>query len=1166
MLNNIKSFNAPEIEEKVLDFWKKKDIFKKTLKPKKEGKEKTFNFWEGPPYANGRPGIHHVLSRVFKDVFLRYKTMKGFVVPRKAGWDTHGLPVEIEAEKALGVDNKKAIEEIGIEKFNEKAKEAVFKYKEEWEKMTERIGYWLDLDNAYMTYTPDFIESLWWTFSKINDRGYLKEFYKILPYCPRCETALSSHELGQPGVYREVEDPSIFIKFPIKGKKDEYILVWTTTPWTLSANVAIAFDKDIRYKKYKVNKEIFWAYNIPEELLGDSEVKILEEKKGKEFEGIEYEPLYKLDGDIKLPKKLYTMHSADFVSTEDGTGFVHIAPTFGEDDFNLIFKDGISGDYKIPETITEEGKVSKGFIGEGMFVKEADKIILEDLTKRNLLFANKKEKHEYPHCWRCDSPLLYSARKSWFFEMSRLRDDLVKSNEKVNWVPDYIKYGRFGEWISQARDWAISRERYWGTPLPIWRCSECDNVSIADSLEYLNKNRFNKNQFLIMRHGEADANVGDWLASEESKGAKISHLTKKGIKQVEDSSKKLSKEDIDIIFASPFERTQRTAEIVSKETGVKVITDKRLSEIKTGNFNNKKVKEYHKEYPTTEFRFENAPEGGETLADVRKRVFEFIKDINSKYSNKKILIVAHGDALWMLESAVKNMEFKDSDKIKYIKTGEFRKIELNNFPADSYGLIDIHRPYVDDVYLKCDKCGEKMERVVDVADVWFDSGAMPYASNYFPFDKKSIVKKDNKELPSGFPADFISEGIDQTRGWFYTLMATSTLLGFDTPYKNVISLGLVLDKNGKKMSKSKGNVVDPWSVISKSGVDSIRWYFYTITSPAEPKNFDPNEVVKTFRRFMLMLYNSYSFLNLYGKKEISIKKKPNKGDLLDKWIVMKTEEYIQETTEAMENYDAMKACQSIEALINDLSRWYIRRSRKKFQKPDTKKELEEASESLAYVLLQVSKIIAPFTPFFAEALYQSLKEDYKFDSKESVHLEDWAEIKKTKSEKLIEKMEIIRNIASEVLSKRAEEGIKVRQPLSKLIIKKKRGLSLDKELLDVLADEINVKEIVLKEDIKEDFILDTEITQELKEEGRMRELVRTIQGLRQDAHYIPSNNVDLWIKAEDPIKSLIEKNEKELEKLVGARKIILNEDVKKFDAETETRIDGSPLWLAVKKI
>ncbi len=581
MLRNLKSFNAPEVEEKVLKLWKEKHIFQKTLKPKGKTK-KTFHFWEGPPYANGRPGIHHILARVMKDVVLRYKTMRGFVVPRKAGWDTHGLPIEIEAEKALGVSTKKEIEKLGIEAFNEKAQEAIFKYKSEWEKLTERIGYWLDLDNPYMTYTPDFIESLWWVFAQINKRGYLKQFYKVMPYCPRCQTVLSSHELGQPGVYQNVKDPSVYLKFQLKNKKDEYLLVWTTTPWTLSANIAVAVAADVEYTLFDIDGEKLWAYDIPQELLEGKKVEKKGTKKGEELVGEEYKPLFKYPEKLNLPITPYSVLAADFVSTEEGTGLVHIAPSFGEDDFNLIFSEGIGGGYTLPETITEDGLVLDKMPGAGLPVKEADSVILDKLEKKGLLFAKKEEEHEYPHCWRCSTPLLYSARESWFFEMSRLRKEMVKANKNINWIPSYLKEGRFGEWISQAKDWAISRERFWGTPLPIWRCDKCEQIQVADSLKYLNDHRTHTNTFYLMRHGEADSNKGDWIASNEENGTKTSHMTKKGIGEVQKTAKEFAKKQIDLIITSPYERTKKTADIIAKKTGAKTVEHKRLKELHEG--------------------------------------------------------------------------------------------------------------------------------------------------------------------------------------------------------------------------------------------------------------------------------------------------------------------------------------------------------------------------------------------------------------------------------------------------------------------------------------------------------------------------------------------------------------------------------------------------------
>jgi isoleucyl-tRNA synthetase len=1161
MLQHLKSFNPPELEEKVLAFWKEKQIFKKTLVPKKGKAAKVFRFWEGPPYANGRPGIHHVLARVFKDVFLRYKTMRGYVVPRQAGWDTHGLPIEVEAEKALGISSKREIETIGVEKFNEKAKESIWRYKDEWEKLTERIGFWLDLDKFYATYTPDFIESLWWVFKRIHERGYLKEFYKVTPYCPRCQTPLSSHELGQPEVYRTVPDSSVYIKLKLKGKKNEYLLVWTTTPWTLPANIAVAVRGSSTYSRFAIGKDFAWAQRLPKEFEG---ARTTATKKGSAMVGWEYEPPYPYRDTLSLPIKPYSVLAADFVSTEEGTGLVHIAPAFGEDDFNLVFARGISEAHMVPETVNADGTMKKGVIGEGKFVKEADPLVVADLKKRGILLASENIEHEYPHCWRCSTSLLYFARKSWFFETSRLRKELLKANKDVTWVPPHLKEGRFGEWISAARDWALSRDRYWGTPLPIWRCASCAATMVAGSLEELNRNRARTNTFILMRHGHATSNKNGWLASGLETGRFVSRLTPQGTKDVEKAARSLAKKGIDIIVASPYRRTRKTAALIAKHTGARVIVDKRLGELNCGVFNRKKVLEYQKFFKNDVDRLTVAPEKGETLLDVRRRMYAAIRDLDAQHSGKRILIVGHGDPLWMLEAATRHVTGIEVFDMRYLKPGEFWEVPLDNVPTDAWGNVDVHRPYVDAIELSCGKCGKVMRRVPDVADVWFDSGSMPYGSVHYPF--VSGVKKNDP--PEGFPADFICEGIDQTRGWFYTLMAVSVLLGFGTPYRNVVSLGLVLDKYGQKMSKSRGNVVDPWGLIGKYGVDAVRWYFFTVNAPAEPKNFDEADVAAALRRFLLVVYNSYVFLHTYGKPKRAVEKLPSSDHILDRWILSRCAQVAREVSGCMDAYDTLTAAQRLETFaVEDLSRWYIRRSRRRFQKPEDTKDLEHASSTLAYVLLSLCRMTAPFIPFFSEELYQSLYKDHLFDARQSVHLDDWPSFPAGVFDaSLNAAMDSIRGCASAVLSKRAEAGIKVRQPLAALKIKNRiENVKKNEELLAILADEVNVKEVIFDKTVTGDFEIDTAITPELRAEGMLREISRSIQGLRQDAGCVPKNKITLWIDtSSQELRGLLSSRGAQLKKDVGARSITMGR-TDAFDAELDTKMDTARLWIGIKK-
>lgn len=1144
MLKSFKEFKLPQIEEKILENWKENQVFQR-LQARK-GNKGTFHFYEGPPYANGRPGIHHVLSRVFKDIILRYKSMAGYSVPRRAGWDTHGLPIEIQVEKELGIKNKKEIDKLGVELFNKKAREMIWRYLDEWERFTERIGYWLDLKNPYITCANPYIESLWWIFKRIYGKGYLKESRKVVPYCPRCETPLSSHELGQPGVYQLTKDPSVYIKFKLKTKNyklktNEYLLVWTTTPWTLPSNLAVAVDRQLTYTKYKVGNEFLWAYNPPPKMPHDAEV--VEKISGKKMVGWEYEPLYKtLHKEAnKLTKlKSYKVAAADFINTDEGTGMVHIAPAFGEDDFDLL------GHLNFPITVDSQGRVIKGLPGAGKFIKDADKEISADLARRGLLYFEDKVEHEYPFCWRCSAPLIYFARISWFFEVSRLRKKLLARNEKINWIPDYIKHGRMGEWLKEAKDWSISRNRYWGTPLPIWRCDDCKEIKVVGSLEELTKEAYHKNKFFILRHGEADSNVKDIIASGPEKGKRIARLTAKGKEQAFHAAKALKRKKVSIIFTSPYRRTMDTAKIVAKEIGAAVIVDKRLREINCGIFNWRKVAEHKNFFKNPLDEFVKAPPAGETLNEVRARVFSFIKDINARYKDKGILIVSHGDPLWMLEAAVKDIPREDSLKLSYINVGEPREIEFKNFPYNEEGAVDIHRPYVDEVYLKCGECGGSMKRIPDVADVWFDSGAMPLASVHYPFENKKYI--DSGE---GYPADFISEGIDQTRGWFYTLLALAALLGKEAPYRNVISLGLVRDKYGQKMSKSKGNVVNPWEMVDKYGVDAVRWYFYTVNPPADFKNFNEEELAKTLRQFFLILYNSYIFCESVEASNT----KPAKDHIMDCWIIGRLNETVEAATRNLEKYEIGTAARLIEELVDDLSRWYIRRSRRR----------EGMKVVLGEVLVGISKLIAPFTPFFADALYQSFK------NKNSVHLAGWPEAnKKLINKELLEMMKEVRRLSTAALAKRSEAGIKVRQPLQSLKVKPQttdlwKKFKTNKELLEVLKEEVNVKEIIFDDKLASEVELNMRLTPELKEEGIVREFTRLVQGLRKKANLKPKDKVILFIEVAGPSLVALNKNIKQFSKEVSASTVEFKH-TEKFDAEWSGRVDSSTAWVALRKL
>lgn len=1153
------NFSPPEIEEKVLEKWNAQGIFEKSLKKNKGKKE--FVFYEGPPTANGKPALHHFLARAFKDIIPRYKTMRGFYTPRKAGWDTHGLPVELALEKELGLKNKREIEEYGIDKFNAKAKELVWSNLKDWENFTERIGYWVDFDNAYITYENDYIESLFWIFSQINKRGYLKKLQRTVPWCYRCQTALSSHELGQPGVYKTTKDASLHFKVKLKDE-DAYLLVWTTTPWTLPGNLAVALNEKLEYSKFEVTKqetgakETIYSYNPLPEREGFS----VEKKgsvKGASLVGKSYEPLFELSREQKSAlkdQKLHIVRAADFIDTETGTGFVHIAPSFGEDDYRLMeINEGL------PVTITDNARMKEGFPGAGKYIKDADADVVQDLDKRGLLYKFGKEKHEYPHCWRCDSPLVYMVRKSWFIEMSKLSKKLVKGNEKINWEPDYIKQGRFGNWLEGIKDWSISRNRYWGTPLPIWQTKDGKEVLVLSGKKDFAKHATHKNTYYLMRHTQARHNVEQLIAAgEETNKENTSELTEKGKEQAEKIATLIKKEKIDYIFASPYKRTKDTAHIVAQKVGAKVVLDDRLKEIEAGVLSWDTIENYHAFFASKKDRFNKKPEGAESWNDVRKRVMNFYQELEEKYKDKKILIVSHGDPLWILHGAVQGYNDKELLESDYYPSHtKWEKLESSNLPFNADGQLDFHRPYIDAIKLKS-KSGKEMTRVEDVADVWFDSGAMPYASSHFPFEQKN---HDLKHI--AFPADYICEAIDQTRGWFYTLHAIANLLGKPLAYKNVICLGLLHDKHGKKMSKSKGNVIVPKDMIDKYGADSVRWYFYTLNDPGEAKNFNEDDLAKVVRKVNFIIYNSYSFLKTYGSQARELTEKPE--NQLDAWILSQLNILVGKVTESLDTYKIGQAGRAVEEFIDDMSRWYIRRSRPRFQNAakgsKESADLDNASATLHHCLLTLSKLIAPFMPFFADALYQSLEGE-----EESVHLADWPVVDKKKIDTdLSEQMSLVRNLAASALALRAKEKIKVRQPLSALIVKDSR-LQANQELIAILADEVNVKRLEFNTGLEaeEGLTLNTEITKELREEGLVRELARTVQGLRQDAKYEMQDKIELYISSED-YKDVLERNSEQICQAVHAKALKMQK-TEHFDAEKQTELEGKPIWIAVKRL
>ena len=855
-----------EREQEVLQYWKDHRIFQKSMDNRIDGPE--FTFYDGPPTANGKPHIGHILTRVIKDIIPRYKTMKGYHVLRKAGWDTHGLPVELEVEKLLGINGKPQIEAYGVEPFIAKCKESVWKYKGEWEQMSERVGFWADMDDPYITYDNNYIESEWWALRTIWDKGLLYKGHKIVPYCPRCGTSLSSHEVAQG--YQDVKDTSVFVRFAVNGEPDTYLAAWTTTPWTLPSNVALCVNPEEEYVLAEVAKDLdgsekpvryYMAGVLAPGLLGE-DLKILARMTGSEMVGKTYQPLFPYaDATVKKSgKRAFVVTADDYVTLSDGTGIVHIAPAFGEDDARV----GRSNDLPFVQLVREDGTLPDDVTDfAGVFCKDADPGLIKKLAQEGKLIKKMSYEHSYPFCWRCDTPLIYYARNSWFVKMTAVRENLLKNNQTVNWIPETIRDGRFGNFLENVIDWGISRERYWGTPLPIWEC-DCGHRHLVGSIA-----------------------------------------------------------------------------------------------------------------------------------------------------------------------------------------------ELKSLSDDCPENIELHKPAIDQVHIRCDKCGGRMTRVSEVIDCWFDSGSMPFAQWHYPFENKEQFEKN-------FPADFISEALDQTRGWFYTLMALGTLLFDQSPYKNVIVLGLVQDKNGQKMSKHKGNVVDPWQVLNKQGADAVRWYFYSGSAPWLPSRFSDDAVSEHQRKFMGTLWNTYAFYIMYARIDgfDPAGHTLDRASLsaLDRWILSRLNTLVAQVDGQLERYDITGSARAIQAFTDDLSNWYVRRSRERFWQPDMNQDKINAYMTLYTVLETLARLSAPFTPFMAEAIYCNLVLGSYPSAPESVHLCDYPVSDASQVDRRLEKiMDDVLHIVTMGRAARNTAAIKNRQPLSRLLVVAPEQLPEDYNAL--IADELNVKQL-----------------------------------------------------------------------------------------------------------
>ena len=1021
------NLNFVDREKEVEKFWKDNKIFEKSMDSRKEGE--TYTFYDGPPTANGKPHIGHVLTRVIKDMIPRYRTMKGYMVPRKAGWDTHGLPVELEVEKKLGLDGKEQIEEYGMEPFIQQCKESVWKYKGMWEDFSSTVGFWADMEHPYVTYDNNFIESEWWALKEIWNKGLLYKGFKIVPYCPRCGTPLSAQEVSQG--YKTVKERSAIVRFKVVGE-DAYFLAWTTTPWTLPSNVALCVNPDEIYCKVKAadGYTYYMAEALLDKVLGklakDDEpaYEILEKYKGTDLERREYEPLFACTGEAaaKQRKKAHFVTCDNYVTMSDGTGIVHIAPAFGEDDSRV----GREYDLPFVQFVDGQGNMTKETPYAGVFVKKADPMVLTDLDKEGKLFDAPKFEHDYPHCWRCDTPLIYYARESWFIKMTAVKDDLIRNNNTINWIPESIGKGRFGDWLENVQDWGISRNRYWGTPLNIWQC-ECGHMHSIGS---------------------------------------------------------------------------------------------------------------------------------------RQELFEMSGDEKAK-------------------------------------------------------TVELHRPYIDEITLKCPECGGTMHRVPEVIDCWFDSGAMPFAQHHYPFENKELFEKQ-------FPADFISEAVDQTRGWFYSLLAESTILFNQAPYKNVIVLGHVQDENGQKMSKSKGNAVDPFDALEKYGADAIRWYFYINSAPWLPNRFHGKAVQEGQRKFMGTLWNTYAFFVLYANIDNF---DPTKYTLdydnlpvMDKWLLSKLNSVVKTVDDCLANYKIPESARALQEFVDEMSNWYVRRSRERFWAKGMEQDKINAYMTLYTALVTVAKAAAPMIPFMTEDIYQNLVRSIDADAPESIHLCDYPEVNEAWIDKDLEaNMEELLEIVVLGRACRNTANIKNRQPIGTMYVKAEKAM--DKFYTDIIADELNVKEVKFADDVEsfisysfkpqlrtvgpkygkllngirtalseidgtaamkelrdngvlvldiagnrvelaeEDLlietaqsegyvtetdgetsvVLDTNLTPELIQEGFVREIISKVQTMRKEAGFEVMDKIIVYAKDNDKIMDIMKANQDEIKREVLAENIVLGE-------------------------
>jgi len=1097
---------SAESENKIADYWEKNKIFEKSVEQRP--KTKQYIFYDGPPFATGLPHYGHILGLTSKDLFCRYWTMKGQRVERKWGWDCHGLPIENLIEKKLGLKSKKDIEDFGVGKFNKDANDSVLQYEEEWKKVMPRLGRWADMEHPYKTMDATYTESIWWSWKTLYEKGLAYEGNKMMHICPRCETPLAQSEVGLE--YHDVTDLSVTAKFELVDEPGTFVLAWTTTPWTLPGNVALALSKDAEYVKVlskeegsteqEVSKYIV-AKSRLEEVFKGKEYEIVEEFKGEKLVGKSYKPLFPYfeDKEIENKENIWKIWHADFITLDTGTGIAHEAPAFGAEDMELAKANNIPviKHVKMDGTFTAD---VTDFAGMKVKVKDdtqsADIEIIKWLAHNGELFEKHKIIHSYPLCWRCKTPLLNYATSSWFVDVPKMKDRLIEENKKIIWVPEHIRDGRFGKWLEGAREWAVSRTRYWGAPLPVWKNEDGEMIIIGSLKELAEKNKQQpKNIYYVMRHGEAESNVAGII---DSDGSETNNLTEKGIAQAKLSAENLKDKNIDVIFTSPFLRTKKTAKIVSDILGgVEIIEDMRLKEVNVGIYDKRKVSDYLKEVGKLKYlTLDNRVKGGETHREVMNRMVQVFMEMEEKYEGKNILFVTHGGPARMFVAGAHNLteeellidEATDEAKL-YPKNAEVVKVSPLIIPRDETGAVNLHRPYIDNTELLVD--GKTYKRIPDVFDCWYESGSMPFAQLHYPFENKEIFAKN-------YPADFIAEGLDQTRGWFYSLINLGVGLFDKAPYKHVAVNGLIMAETGMKLSKSEKNYTDPMELVEKYGADSMRYAL--LSSPVvkgENLLFGDDIVSDIYKKLVSRLLNVLSLYEM--NKPENVIAKNTSSDVLDRWMISRVHELLRDATKGYDSYKLDEATRGTGDLIDDISVWYTRRSRERLKGDMGEESQMRAYVTLTYVLQTLAKTMAPVMPFTAEIVYKALNGE-----RESVHLESWPTVGVIEDE-VIKEMKNVRDIVTVALSLRTQSKIAVRQPLQKITLKDE----IKSEYHQIILDELNVKEIAFANSLTEVCVLDTEITEELKLEGDVRNLMRAVQDARKEKGLTPQDSIIL---------------------------------------------------------